>query len=44
MDLGVDVRGFEGVDMWGCENKVSLFGLGYVKVNLWGKFMGVGEW
>jgi len=44
LDWGVDVWGFEGVDVWGCEKKMRLFGLGYVRVNVWGKFVGVCEW
>ena len=52
LDWGMDVWGFEGVD-WrsGCVRmweesvkKVRLFGLGYVRMNVWGKFMGVCEW
>jgi len=43
----MDVWGFEGVDVWGCEEsvkKVRVFGLGYVRMDVWGKFMRVCEW
>jgi len=44
LDWGVDVWGSEGVDVWGSEKKVMLFGLGYVRVDMWRKFMGVCDW
>jgi len=44
LDWGVDMWGFERVDVGGCEKKVWLFRLGYVRMNVWGKFMGVCEW
>jgi len=37
-------RGFEGVDLEWFERKVKLFGLGYVRVDLWGKFIEVSVW
>jgi len=41
---GVNVWGFEGVNVWGSEKRVRLFELGYARVDVWGKFMGVCEW
>jgi len=40
------MRGFERVDMWVSESvkKVSLFGLKYVIVDFWRKFIGVCKW
>ena len=44
LDWGGDVWGFEEVDVWGCVKKVRVFGLGYVRVDVWEKFMGICEW
>jgi len=47
LDWGEDVWGFDRVDVWGWEEsvkKVRLFGLGFVRVDVWEKFMRVCEW
>jgi len=32
------------MDVWGCEKKVRVFGLWYVRVDVWEKFMRVCKW
>jgi len=37
-------RRFEGVDLEWFEREVKLFELVYVRLDLWGKFIGVSVW